>query len=350
MPRKLSIAFFKAQKIAARTAAKLPEPVLSAVGQVLDPNLANADAHMRVLMGVNRASGHKLITTNLKKSRKNYEAVCIGSRDATIQMHEVETLTLDHPEVKRGLKMRRYVPNKPSGNDAMLVFFHGGGFALGSLETHDEFCRLFARESGMQVLSLDYRLAPEHPAPAAIMDCELCLGFAFNSAARFGVSTKRIAVGGDSAGGNLAAVITQQTRGSEIQSCAQLLIYPTTDTVKPYPSHDRWGTGYTLSFEDMSLFESIYMGKNNPLSLTDPLIAPIRGDLKKLPPALVVIAEIDVLSDEGVAYAQKLESAGVKTQTQQCFGLPHGFIHMIGLHEGSKQACIQMAKTFSYMV
>ncbi len=350
MPRKLLIALYKAQKFVALSAAKLPAPLLGAMGRALDPNLANADSHMRVLMGASRASGHKLITPNVKKSRKNYEAICIGSRDATIEMHEVETLTLDHPEVKRGLKMRRYVPNKPSGTDAMLVFFHGGGFVLGSLETHDEFCRLFARESGMQVLALDYRLAPEHVAPAAILDCELCLSFAFKSAARFGVSIERIAVGGDSAGGNLAAVITQQTRGSEIQSCAQLLIYPTADTVRPYPSHDRWGTGYTLSYEDMAVFVSVSMGKNNALDLTDPLIAPIRGDLKKLPPALVVIAEIDVLSDEGVAYAQKLESAGVKTQTQQCFGLPHGFIHMIGLHEGSKQACIKMAKTFAKMV
>jgi acetyl esterase len=207
--------------------------------------------------------------------------------------------------------MRIYRPaGEPLGT---LVFFHGGGFVIGDLESHDAQCRILCAKSEVVVVSVDYRLAPEHPFPAGLEDAEAALGWAMaNEEGPF-------VVGGDSAGGNLAAVVARP------ELAAQLLIYPVTDMVTEHPSIEENAEGLFLTREDMEWFHGHYLGGDEALR-SDPRASPaLRGDLKGLPPALIYTAEYDPLRDDGNAYAEALSAAGVKV-VHRCFeGLIHGF-------------------------
>ena len=209
-----------------------------------------------------------------------------------------------------------------------LLYFHGGGFALGSLDSHDAPCRWLALNAGCVVISVDYRLAPEHPFPAGVNDARAAFHAVVARAGEFGIDAARIAVGGDSAGGSLAATLTQQVRGETVQPCFQLLIYPTTDATLSSPSINIFASGFLLERASMVWFVNTYLLPQQ--DRRDPGCSPLFGDTQGLPPALVMTAGFDPLRDEGEAYAAKLSAAGVATQVRRYDSLVHGFLNMSG--------------------
>lgn len=209
-----------------------------------------------------------------------------------------------------------------------LVYYHGGGWVIGDLDTHDTLCRELANHSGCAVVSVDYRLAPEHRFPAAVDDAIAAARWVHRHAAALHLDPERIAVGGDSAGGNLAAVVALAARDAgDLPMAYQLLIYPATDQHRSAPSHTTNGEGYLLTRDTMAYFTGHYIPE--PAHYADWRASPLlHPDLSRLPPALVLTAGYDPLRDEGLAYAQKLSEAG-NTATHLSFERQiHGFILM----------------------
>lgn len=209
-----------------------------------------------------------------------------------------------------------------------MVYYHGGGFVLGDLDGHDTLCRRICRDAGLHVLSVDYRLAPEHPFPAAVEDAVAAYRWACEQAAALGAQPDRIAVGGDSAGGNLAAVVAQQAVAAGVPApCAQVLIYPVLDRTVARPSLDLFCEGFLISRADIAWYQLQYTGST--VAQHDPAQHPLIADnLAGLPPALIVTAGFDPLRDEGEAYAAALAQAGVPVTLKRFDGLLHGFCSM----------------------
>lgn len=229
----------------------------------------------------------------------------------------------------RNLDARLYVPEGAGERPPLTLYFHGGGWVIGTIETHDATCRAIAQKSGSAVLSIAYRLAPEHRYPAAAEDCYDALLWASANGASLGIDATRLAVAGDSAGGNLAAAVAIMARdraGPTLRH--QLLIYPVTDQDYSTQSYTENGDGnYYLSTEGMRWFWSHYLG--DAKTEDAPLAAVLRtGDLSSLPPATVITAEYDPLRDEGIAYAEKLKAAGVSVDAVTAPGMIHGFFSM----------------------
>jgi acetyl esterase len=224
-----------------------------------------------------------------------------------------------------GIPLRLYRP--AAGVLPLLVYFHGGGWTIGDLETHDVLCRQLAHASGCAVLSVDYRLGPEHIFPAAVDDCLAATRWARREAAALGIDATRIAVGGDSAGGNLAAVVAIAERDAGRPLAFQLLVYPGTDMRALAPSHTTNGQGYLLTADSIAYYRGHYMP--DPSTWSDWRASPLlAADLSRLPPALVLTAGYDPLRDEGRQYADALSAAGNRVQ-YVCFERQiHGFITM----------------------
>ncbi len=215
-----------------------------------------------------------------------------------------------------------------------VVFVHGGGFVIGDLETHDNICRRLARDVGAVVVSVDYRLAPEHVFPAAVDDSMAVLKAVAADIDSYGGDADKLVIGGDSAGGNLAAVCSQLAREDGPALAAQLLVYPAVDLLGEYPSRTENAEGYFITLADMLWFGRHYLGfdETDPRAAevaADPRLSPIKAaSLAGLPPAIVVTAEFDPLRDEGDAYAAALDKAGVQVVHRQFPGLIHGFYGM----------------------
>ncbi len=207
-----------------------------------------------------------------------------------------------------------------------LVFFHGGGWVIGDLDTHDVVCRQLAIGARCAVFAVDYRLAPEHPFPAGVEDCFFATQYVHSNAGKLNIDATRIAVGGDSAGGNLAAVTALMAREAGGPPLAyQLLIYPATDQRCDFPSHARNGEGYLLTKDAIGFFRSAYLrdAKDYTDWRASPLLAPSHA---KLPPAFVLTAGYDPLVDEGRAYAERLANCGVETAYREYSDMVHGFV------------------------
>ena len=220
-----------------------------------------------------------------------------------------------------------------------LVFFHGGGFVIGDLETHDDLCRVLANESGCRVVSVDYRLAPEHPFPAAVDDCFAATRYVSENAAAFGIDPARLAVGGDSAGGNLAAVVAQLAKTAGPKIAYQLLIYPVTQlgAAADTPSMRENGKGYFLEKEGMDWFTRCYAP--DPAHRSDPRLSPLLcKDLAGQPPAYVITAGFDPLRDEGRDYADALDRAGVSVTYVNYPGMVHGFFSLRAMIPKAREA------------
>jgi acetyl esterase len=211
------------------------------------------------------------------------------------------------------------------------VYFHGGGWVVCDLDTHDNGCRFLARESGAAVLSVDYRLAPEHPFPAAVEDAFAAFRWAVENAADFGVDPAVIAVGGDSAGGNLAAVVSQLARDDEGPAPAfQLLIYPVTDLSTKRLSYELFREGFFLTEPHMDWYRDHYLPDLE--SARDPRASPLLADdLSNLAPAYIATAGFDVLRDEGEEYARRLREAGVPVALRRHRNLIHGMATRVGM-------------------
>jgi acetyl esterase len=221
----------------------------------------------------------------------------------------------------------------------LLVFYHGGGMSIGDLDTHDDLCRLICRDGSVHVLSIDYRLAPEHKAPAAPDDAFAAYHWAVDHAAELGADPTRVAVGGDSAGGNLAGLVSQRARNEGTRLPAlQLLFYPVTTYSGETRSQTLFAEGYFLTKRDMDWFRANYLDGAD-VDAADPRVSPLLADdLSGLPPALVLTAGFDPLRDEGNQYAEAMRAAGVTVDHREFGSLVHGFANFFPLGGGSTVA------------
>jgi acetyl esterase len=230
-----------------------------------------------------------------------------------------------------GVPARLYRPNDRD-DLGLLVFFHGGGWVLGNLESHDNLCRILANSSGQAVLSVDYRLAPEHPFPAPLADAVTATRWAHANAASLGCSPDRLAVGGDSAGGTMAIVVGQL---APVPLRYQLLVYPATDLTCSFPSFTENADGPQLTAAGMCWFIDHYLSGTDT-SLTDPRVSPHFATddvVAASPPTLMITAQYDPLRDEGDAYAARLASLGVPTSHVRFSGMYHGFFSLADFYD-----------------
>jgi acetyl esterase len=223
--------------------------------------------------------------------------------------------------------VRVYRPPDDAASRAAIIYVHGGGFIAGDLDTEDLRCVRFAREAGCVVVSVDYRLAPEHPHPAAVQDARAAVAWASGAGAeQLGTEPGRLVVGGDSAGGNLAAVAARHLRDAVR---AQILVYPATDARMAGESYREHADFAALPAAAMGFCWKTYVGDGDA---EDPDVSPLRAtDLDGLPAALVVLAGFDVLRDDGLAYADALRAAGVEARVERFDDMPHGFLRWGGI-------------------
>jgi acetyl esterase len=279
-----------------------------------------------------------LTPVEARTARRHLAAVFAGKPEEVGAVHNLEI------DAGARLRARHYVPTEPDRPQPLLVFFHGGGFLFGDLDTHDGVCRLLCARSGAHVLAVDYRLAPEHRFPAAVEDARGALAWAFANASQLGVDARRIGVGGDSAGGNLAAVVSQlAARDGGPAPVLQLLIYPATDFTVRRRSHELFGEGFLLTTPEMDWFEMNYFGDAREQG-HDPRASPLLSeDLSGLAPALVVTAAFDPLRDEGEDYAAALRAAGTPATLRRFPGFIHAFVSTTGISRSCREAVIEIA-------
>jgi acetyl esterase len=298
----------------------------------VDPELA------ALVQAANEVPALPLDRANVQPLRELSRAAAIAYGVGP-ELPHVEDRTVPGP--RGAIPVRVYHPEvAPLG---VLVFFHGSGFVIFDLDTHDRECRLLARDAGVVVVSVDYALAPEHPFPAAFEDCVAATRWVAASREQLGVASAPIAVGGDSAGGNLAAAVSAALRDDP--SCAlrcQMLVYPVTDLASRTASYAENGEGYLLTSAAMEFFIDCYAPERS--QRLDPRASPLRAtSFAGLPRTLVITAELDPLRDEGEAYAHALEAAGVDVALVRYDGAVHGFFQMSSFSRLARDAIARCA-------
>ncbi len=246
------------------------------------------------------------------------------------------------PGSQASLLVRIYAPESDRALP-VTVYFHGGGFVVGNLDSHDNVCRALANRTPTIVVSVDYRLAPESPFPAAPIDAYDALQWVIARAAELGGDPARVAVAGDSAGANLATVATLMARNRKGRLPAfQLLVYPVTDATQSQPSYEALGEGYFITKDALQWFAGHYITADQ--DKRHPYLSPLfEKDLTGLPPAHIIVAEYDPLRDEGIAYARRLEADGVKVSVSHYAGMIHGFFMLAGIFDDALRAVDESA-------
>ena len=261
------------------------------------------------------------------EAREYYMQARLVANPEPPELLSAESLAIPAPHGR--IPARIYTPKKLRKADGLapgLVFFHGGGWVIGNLETHDVVCRKLAHEGEMIVISVDYRLAPEHRFPAAVEDAVTATKWVAANAKGLGIDASRLVVGGDSAGGNLAAVVSLDARENGPRLAGQLLVYPATDFSRNHPSHSEPETSILLTHTVVTWFMNNYLGDAD---INDWRASPARArTLADLPPAYVLTAGADPLRDEGDEYAARLKEAGVAVTYRHFPGQFHGFFTM----------------------
>jgi acetyl esterase/lipase len=304
-------------------------------GQELDPNVQLA------LKLEDLAGGFEPRPAPEVRERRRHDARVF--RGKVIEVARVDERDIPGPAGPIGARL--YVPDGARTPAPLVVYYHGGGHVIGDLDTHDQPCRFLAREIPALVLAVDYRLGPEHPFPAAVDDAAAAFSWAHAEAESLGADPERIAVAGDSAGGNLAAVVAQLAHAAGGPEPAfQALLYPVTDYSSfKRPSYATFAEGFFLTREEMDWFRENYFADD--ADRTDPRASPILADdLSGLPPAHVVTAAFDPLRDEGEEYARRLEVAGVPTTLKREPDLVHGFINAVGVSSRAREAVGSIAE------
>ncbi len=316
----------------------LPDPVVSLLagrpevrdGQTLDPQL-------QLLLKLMAAAGlPRLESMPAADAREFFRSTSGLLAHAPATMERIANRPVPAPH--GSVPVRVYSPRSGRAPRPLLVYYHGGGWTIGDLDTHDAVARAFADRAGCIVVSVDYRMGPEHRFPCAIDDALAAFAWVAAHAGELGGDPSRIAVGGDSAGGNLAAVVAQQThRAGTRAPDFQLLIYPVTDIGEETSSYESFAEGFYLTRPGMRWFANNYVSA--PEQRLDPRASPLRAaDLSGLAPAFVMTAGFDVLRDEGKAYAERLLEAGVDVEYRNYDSLIHGFVSMAGVVREASRA------------
>jgi acetyl esterase len=307
----------------------------------LDPATVALDPQAKALLEMIALAGripYSEITPS--QARAQFMELCRRTRKAG--EWPVSTRDLDLPGPDGAIGARLFRP-RDAGSAPLpaLAFFHGGGWCIGDLDTHDPVCRQLASAADCAVLAVDYRLAPENRFPAAVEDCFAALRFLAGEGAALGIDSSRIAVGGDSAGGNLAAVAALMARDASLPLKAQILIYPATDFSRERPSHEDYAEGFLLTRESIAWFGGNYVSSSAHRDWrASPILAP---DHRGLPPAIVIVGECDPLRDESRDYAETLVAAGNEASFHLYPGMIHGFFTMGGAISAADRAIAQSA-------
>ena len=329
----------------ARLLLGLPVPLqrLLAGGRALRRDGQTLEAETQLLLRLLALSGRRgFETLTPAEARRELARTARLFAGPPRPMARVELLALPGPGGP--VPARLYLPLGLAAPRPLLVYFHGGGWVLCDLDTHDEPCRFLAAEAGVAVLSVDYRLAPEHRFPAAVEDALAAFRFASDQAASLGVDAGRIAVGGDSAGGNLAAVVSQLavSEGGP-RPAFQLLFYPVTDLSTKHASYRLFAEGFFLTEQQMDWYRGHYLP--DEAAARDPRASPlVARDLAGLAPAYLATAGFDPLRDEGEAYGARLREAGVPTTLRRHAGLVHGFCNALSLGRRAREAMGEAAR------
>lgn len=309
-------------------------------GNTLDPSLQLGLAGLKL-------TGETDLTArdDVAYSRERIRRMALAIDRNPVPVSAVAELSIAGPA--GNIAARHYVPvddmNVDEEAGPLLMYLHGGGWVIGDLDTHDNVCRTLCREAGVHVLSVDYRLAPENPAPAGLEDAYAAYRWAIQNGAELGTRPGVVAVGGDSAGANLATVISRWARDDGVPPALQLLLYPATDQRSTTRSRVLFDRGFFLSGHDLDWCSRQYLG-NSGLSATDPLVSPVLAkDLAGLPPALVVTGGFDPLRDEGEDYAIAMRDAGVLVDLRRMSSLFHAFCNFAPIGGGSAVAMTEIA-------
>jgi acetyl esterase len=356
----------QAQCGVARVLARLPDRVkvaLSGEPPVVVDGL-QLDPQLQLLRSIRLRRGARgLLAPSIPAGRERYRRETRIFRGPMTQVAAVKEFEISGSAfaqaLRRGnpapLRVRHYAPHVRNGastkaHDAtaarpLLVYLHGGGFVIGDLDTHDEPCRILCRHAGVHVLSVAYRLAPEHPFPAAVDDAQTAFAWARANAASLGADPRHVAIGGDSAGANLAAVVSL-TGADASRPDGQLLIYPATDLETARPSQQLFADGFILTMRDREAFYRHYVN-GNETGRNDPRLSPMCAqNLASAPRALVVVAGFDPLRDEGDAYASALQDAGGVARVLRFPTMEHGFIHLTGVCPAARRAMLAIANAW----
>ncbi len=302
----------------------------------------------RLLEMARQANNPPIGTVDAETTRRLYREGRRVLAPDPLPVGETQDLSAPGPHGAIPLRLYRPLGAEPGAALPVLVYFHGGGWVIGDIDTHDGVCRHLAARSGCAVVSVDYRMGPEHRFPAAVDDCVVATAWVGAQAQELGIDAARVAVGGDSAGGNLAAVVCLAARDAAGPRIAgQLLLYAATDFAMDTPSHEQFADGYLLTRQGMRWFQKQYLGSAEDGTdwRASPLHAP---DLSRLPPAYVITAGYDPLRDEGEAYARRLIEAGVPVTCRRYPGQIHGFLTMGRIIAESATALDDAAKWLRY--
>ena len=360
---------------------KLPTPALERLNHYLNASTAEqypyTDAHLRLILAISNKLKQPLTLDKLPTLRKKFgtDAVSLQEpnvwqqksndknvssvswQDKTIADADGGDMTIRCYQARSDTTQQHEQSHQQNLDEVVVLFFHGGGFCIGDLDTHHEICHTLCNQTGWAVVSVDYRLAPEYTAPTALMDCLAAYNWLTEYCHTLGASPSRIVLSGDSAGGCLAALVAQQvtvpnkTQWQDLgkddladdsfinvlqdlpRPLAQLPLYPVTDYGAEYPSWMLYGQGLLLDHEDAEVFNTAYI-KHSNLPQSHPLVSVMHGDDTQICPSYIVVAELDILRDQGLAYAEQLQDNDINVQSYTVLGAPHGFIHLMSVHQG----------------
>jgi acetyl esterase len=335
----------KGQGTAARTLDLLPSFAQESLVKILGypyqyPEL---DSLIKCMMAAQFRQGNSgLLSDDVIRARKLFDLQMQSIQSKPTAVKRVEDLRLP---LHSGTIFARHYHPAPSKKLPMVVFYHGGGFVVGSLDSHDEVCRLLAVHAKVQVLSIDYPLAPEASPTKLIQTCEDALAWVYQNRKQLKILKNRISVAGDSAGGNISAVVAQRSANKVYAPQAQLLLYPAVDFKSRHPSFYTYKDGLILTGADVD-FVTHYYAETHQVELDDPIISPTFGKHEKLAPAFVITAGHDVLHDEGEIYAYKLRHRGVKVHYQEYSDQAHGFVNLTPVSYRSKKYFIEISKNY----
>ncbi len=305
-------------------------------GQTLDQDLQLLGRVSEVLSG---SGSDALDAAAVAEQRRQADIAAEAVADPGLD--DVVTTDWEVPGADGPLLARLYVPPSEPESRALLVYFHGGGFVVGSLASTDPLCRLLAAQSGVRVLSVDYRLAPEHPYPAAVDDALAAYRWARSTARSLGAEPELIAVGGDSAGANLALVVAHQQEEGAVPAFV-LALYPVTDAERTGGSREAFGSGFGLTAEQLAELERLYLPDGVPDG--DVRGAILRADdLSAMPPTYIATAGFDPLRDEGEELVERLRAAGVPVVARRFTGLVHGYASFTAISAAARDATLDAA-------